>query len=154
MAEAKARKKCQEVSEKWNSKLTVDQIFGCFKNTEKYTLERQTSLLRQMFKPYIMEFDKHQAQFEADVKRNKKTPIEAFVNFLNNGTIVSKPQKPQISIKPQASISSESRLSSKSDYDSPALSSTRVDSNYKNDVVVSEVNIKVPVRFQFLKVFL
>lgn len=120
---------------KWNQKITPEQVFGIYKNSEKYTFDRQMSLLKQMFKPFVNDFDKHSSQFEMDVKKNKKTSLEAFVTFLNNISIAPPSQKPQIPLKPSTS---DSKIS-KSDFESPALSSTRVEPNYKADVVVSEV---------------
>lgn len=145
MAEAKAKRKLQEIAQKWNQKITTEQVFGIYKNSEKYTIERQLSLLKQLFKPHIIDFDKHQSQFEADIKKNKKTSNEAFIIFLNNIVI---PQvgllKPQIAVKP---ATSDSKSSIKSDFESPVLCSTRVESNYKPDVVVSEVKQKLSDRF-------
>lgn len=146
MAEAKAKRKLQEVSSKWTQKITSDQVFGIYKNTEKYTIERQLSLLKQLFKMHVVDFDRHHSQFEADVKKNKKTSYEAFINFLNN---VSLPQpsllKPQIAVKP---ATSDSKASIKSEFESPVLCSTRVESNFKPDVVVSEVKHENLSRFR------
>lgn len=136
MAEAKAKRKLLELSQKWNQKISVDQVFAIYKNSEKYTFERQVNLLIQMIKPYCSDFDKHLAQFEADVKKNKKTPYEALIVFLNNATIRSTSVKPQIPVKP---IVDSSKMSSRSDFESPVLSSTRVEGSAKPDVVVSEV---------------
>ena len=138
MAEAKAKRKLQEVSLRWNPKITSDQIFGIYKNSEKYSFERHFSLLKQMFMPFVSDFDKHQAQFEADVKKNKKTSLEAFITFLNNASIIPASQKPLIPAKPSTT---DSKTSSKPDFESPALCSTRVETNYKPDVVVSEVRL-------------
>jgi hypothetical protein len=138
MTEVKAKKKLQEVSQRWNQRITTDQILGIYKNSDKYTFERQTAILRQMFKSFILDFDKLAAQFEVDVKKNKKTAYDAFINFLCNLTL--SPAKPQIAVKPTSA--SDSKLlttTTKSDFESPALSSTRVDHSYKPDVVVSEV---------------
>lgn len=88
-----------------------------------------------MFKPFVSDFEKHQAQFEVDVKKNKKKSMEAFVTFLHNMSVVPLSQKPQISAKP----TNDSKASAKSDFESPALCSTRVETSYKPDVVVSEV---------------
>lgn len=133
MAEAKAKRKLQELSQRWYQKnITVDQILGIYKNSDKYTVERQSSLLKQMFKPHISDFDKHLVQWEADVKKNKRTPYDAFIVFVNNMTMTTKPQIPQ---KP----SLDTKSSSKSEFESPVLSSTRVESSYKPEVVVSEV---------------
>lgn len=137
MAEAKAKRKLQEVSQKWNQRITSDQVFGIYKNSEKYTIERQSSLLKQMFKPYVADFDRHQSQFEADVKKHKKTSFEAFIIFLNNIIVPQTAiQKPQIAVKP---ATSDSKSSTKTEFESPVLCSTRVESNFKSDVVVSEV---------------
>lgn len=137
MAEAKAKRKLQEVSQKWNQRITSDQVFGIYKNSEKYTIERQSSLLKQMFKPYVADFDRHHSQFEADVRKNKKTSFEAFIIFLNNIIVPqSAIQKPQIAVKP---ATSDSKSNTKTEFESPVLCSTRVESNFKPDVVVSEV---------------
>lgn len=139
MAEITAKKRLQEVSQRWNQKISIDQVLGIYKNSEKYTLERQMSLLKQMFKNYVQEFSKHEAQFEADVKKNKKTTYEAFISFLNNILVVPASQKPQIAAKPRTSSTA---LSSKADdFESPALSSTRVDNNnVPSEIIVSEVS--------------
>lgn len=149
MAEMKAKRKLQEVSLKWKTQISTDNVMGIFKNTEKYTYERQCGLLKQMFKPYVNEFDKHQAQFDEDVKKNHKSPYEAFINLLLNITIVQNPTKPLIPLKPQTT--SDSKLSSKSsgskssgskiDFESPALCSTRVDNTERSEIVVSEVSL-------------
>lgn len=143
MAEAKAKKKLQEVTSKWNQKFTSDQILGLFRNSEKYTFEHQTSILKQMFKPYVNDFDKHYNQFEADVKKNKKSSYDAFLTFLNNISIATATVKPQIQPKPQI----DSKISTKS-FESPVLSSTRVENNYKPEVVVSEVSKKENNKFE------
>lgn len=144
MEEIKAKKRLSEVSQRWNQKISTDQVLGIYKNSEKYTVERQMSLLKQMFKNFVLEFDKHQAQFETDVKKNKKTSYEAFVNFLNNITLIPASQKPQIATKPSTSTinNSTEKLSSKSDFESPALSSTRVDNNGKAEIIVSEASVR------------
>src|SRR5690349_24529701 len=113
MAEAKAKKKLQEVSQRWNQKITTEQVLGIYRNSEKYTLDRQLSLLKQMFKNSVVEFDKHSSQFESDVKKNKKTTHEAFINFLNNITIIPLSQKPQIATKPTTSNSTINSTESK-----------------------------------------
>lgn len=142
MAEIRARKKLLEVSLRWQKPISSDSFLKIFKNPEnKYSYERQFNLLRQMFRPHVVEFQKHEAQFDEDVKKNNKSPYEAFINFLVNITIIPLPVKPQIPAKPQIS---DSKMSSKSDFESPALCSTRVDNNYKQEVrpelVVSEVS--------------
>lgn len=137
MAEAKLNKKMNEVSKRWNQKITPEQVFGIYKNSEKYSFERQVSFLKQFFKPFVTDFDRHQAQFEVDVKKNKKTSYEAFIVFLYNINIIPPSEKPQIA--PKSSIS-DSKASSNNDFDSPALCSTRVDTVYKPDLV-SEVMI-------------
>lgn len=131
MAEAKAKRKLQDMLAKWNQKFTAEQVIGIFAS-EKYSFEKQKSLLVKLFKPYVADYDKHHALFEANVERNKKTALEAFIIFLNSVMIA--PQKPQIATKP-ARVS-DSKLSVKSDFESPALSSTRLETP---DVVVSEV---------------
>lgn len=136
-ADAKAKRKVQELSQKWSQKISTDQVFGIYRNSEKYTVERQMSLLKQMFRPYSTDFEKNYLQFEEDVRKNNKTPIDAFVIFVNNITIVSGSQKPQIPVKP----STDSKISTKSEFESPALCSTRVDTNSNETVVISEVNI-------------
>lgn len=141
MAEVKAKKKLQEVSQRWNNRITTEQVLAIFKSTDKYTFERQTSLLKQLFKNFVSDFDKQMSQFEVDVKKNKKTVYDAFLNFLNNMSL--SPVKPQIAVKPTSG--SDSKLltaSTKTDFESPALSSTRVDNIYKPDVVVSEVKLE------------
>lgn len=142
MAEISAKKRLQEVSQLWNPKITLEKVLGIYKNSEKYTLERQLSFLTQLFQKSVKEFDKHQAQFETDVKKNKKTPYEAFIIFLNNIAIIAAPQKPQIAAKPKTSSPAEFKVSIKSEeFESPALSgalcSTRVENN--NEIIVSEV---------------
>lgn len=137
MAEAKAKRKLQELSQKWNQKISVDQVFAVYKNSEKYTFERQVNLLKQMMKPYCSDFDKHCQQFEVDVRKNKKTSHEAFIVFLNNATIGMPSVKPQIPLKPIV----DSKMSLKSSIESPVLCSTRVESTLKSEVVVSEVSL-------------
>lgn len=134
MSEEKAKKRLLAVSQRWNLKITIEQVLGIYKNSEKYTLERQLSLLKQLFKNFVSEFDKHQAQFETDVKKNKKTAYEAFIYFLNTVSILPATQKPQIAAKPT------NPSSSKSEFESPVLSSTRLDNNGKSDIIVSEVS--------------
>jgi NAD-dependent SIR2 family protein deacetylase len=140
MAELKAKRKLQEVSLRWSKSYTPDTIIGTFKNNEKYTHERLLSILKSLFKPHIADFDKHHAQFEADIKKNKKTTYEAFIIFLTNATVLPAVQKPQIADKPQT-LKINPSLSVRSDFESPTLSSTRVDNgSNKAEVVVSEVN--------------
>lgn len=136
MAELKAKRKLQDMLQKWNQKFTAEQVIGIFANNEKYTYDKQKQLLVKLFKPYVVDFDKHQAAFEANVEKNKKNALDAFVIFMNSASFVS--QKPQIATKPTRV--SDSKLSVKTDFESPALSSTRLDNP---DVVVSEVNIRI-----------
>lgn len=138
MTEAKARKKLQEVSPRWGERASSEQLIGIFRNSEKYTLERQSNILRQFFKPFVPDFDNLSAQFDVDVKKNKKTPYEAFINFLCNMSL--RPSKPQIAVKPTSASDSRLLLPTKTDLESPVLSSTRVE-NCKPDVVVSEVKL-------------
>lgn len=137
MAEVKAKKKLLEVSQRWTNRVSCDQVLAIYKNDSKYTFERQQNLLKQLFKAFILDFDKLAAQFEVDVKKNKKSVSDAFIIFLSNMSL-----KPIIAQKPTSA--SDSKLLSttaKTDFESPALSSTRVDNNYKPDVVVSEVKL-------------
>lgn len=144
MAELKAKRKLQEMLQKWNQKFTAEQVIGIFANNEKYSYERQKHLLGKVFKPYVVDFDKQQALFEANVEKNKKNALDSFIIFMNGATFAS--QKPQIATKPTRV--SDSKLSVKTDFESPALSSTRLDNP---DVVVSEVNIKIQLRCRSLK---
>lgn len=121
---------------KWNQKFTAEQVIGIYANNEKYTYEKQKHFLGKLFKAQVVDFDKHQALFEANVEKNKKNALDAFVIFMNSVTFAS--QKPQIAAKPTRV--SESKLSTKSEFESPALSSTRLDTP---DVVVSEVNFVI-----------
>lgn len=134
-SEARAKRKLQEVSQRWSQKITIDQVLGIYRNSEKYTLERQMSLMKQMFRPHTSDFDRHYLQFEEDVKKNNKTTIDAFISFVNNVNLISGSQKPQIPTKP----STDSKASSKSDFESPALCSTRVEPHSNANVVFSEV---------------
>lgn len=137
MAEAKARKKLQDVSQRWNQRISLDQVFSIFKNTEKYTNERKISLLKQMFMSHSIDFEKHLTQFETNVLKYKRSAFDSFIIFLNCIQLTPLPQKPQLPVK----SASESKMSSKSDFiESPTLSSTRVDHAQKTDIVVSEVS--------------
>lgn len=136
MAEAKAKKKLQDMLLKWNQKFTAEQVIGIYANNEKYTYEKQKNFLAKLFKPYVADFDKQQALFEANVEKNKKNSLDSFIIFMNSATFAS--QKPQIATKPTRI--SDSKLSAKSEFESPALSSTRLGTP---DVVVSEVNNKI-----------
>lgn len=143
MAEAKAKKKFQEVSLRWGNNVSIDQVFSIFKNSEKYTLERQQKLLQQLFKSHAVDFAKIAAQFENDVKKNKKTPYEAFIIFMVNMSLMPQQiSKPQIAVKPTSASDSKLSISLKSDSESPALSSSRIVSSYKQEVDVSEVNLE------------
>ena len=139
MAEVKAKKKLQESLQRWNPKVSSDQVILIFKNSEKYTLDRQQKILVQLFSANVAEFQKLSSQFEVDVKKNKKTPYEAFLAFVLNMTANPVNLKPQIATKPNSSSDSKLLTSTKSDFESPALSSTRLDANFKPDVIVSEV---------------
>lgn len=149
MAEAKAKKKLHEVSLRWGkANVTPDMVFSIYKNPEKYTTERQISLLKQMFRNHILDYDRFESQFETDVRKNKKSSYDAFVIFLNNITLQPKLQnaaKPPTSTK---SVSLDSKLNTKSEIESPALSSTRLDHNNLPEVVVSEVYF-IPSLFLF-----
>lgn len=137
VAEAKARKKMQDVLLRWDKRFSVDQVFSIFRNTEKYTNEKKIGLLKQLFSPHSIDFEKHLAQFETNVLKNKKSAYDSFIIFLNSIQLTPLPQKPQIPVK----SASESKMSSKSDFiESPTLSSTRVDHVQKTDIVVSEVS--------------
>lgn len=142
MAEAKAKKKLQESLQRWSPKVSTDQVILIFKNSEKYTLDRQQKILVQLFSANITEFSKLSAQFEVDVKKNKKSPYEAFLAFVLNMTANPVNLKPQIATKPNSASDSKLLSSTKSDFESPALSSTRLDANFKPEVVVSEVKVE------------
>lgn len=131
--EAKAKRKLQDLLLKNNltQKFTAEQVLGIF-GSEKYTFEKQKKFLGNLYKPYVLDFDKHSALFEVNVEKNKKSPLESFIIFVNSVTMA--PQKPQIATKPTRV--SDSKLSTRSEFESPALSSTRLDTP---EVVVSEV---------------
>ncbi|CRK86952.1 CLUMA_CG000769, isoform A [Clunio marinus] len=138
MADVKAKKKLQEFVQKTNQKFSSDQIMGVYKNSEKYSFEKQSSILKQLFKPYTPDFDKYQSQFENDIKKSKKTSYDAFVSFLNNITLNN--TKPQIPAKPSLSI--EETVRAKNDFESPVLCSTRVEGSQKQQETVSLSEIK------------
>jgi hypothetical protein len=136
MAELKAKKRLDEITAKLGGKLTSDQLIAVFKNTSnKYSNEKLFGIVKQYIKIHLIEGDKLYYQFEINVKKNQKSPYDALLIMLNNATVIS--QKPTIAAKPINLQPTESKLSVKSDFESPALSSTRVD---QPQIVVSEVS--------------
>lgn len=124
MEEVKAKKKLNEIAPRWNLQkaFTPDAVLKIYKNSDKYSLERQASILSSLVKPCVSNFDDIKKQFELDVVKNKKTPYDAFIRCLNNAVVLPEAsQKPKIAAKPARS----------GDFDSPTLSSTRVDKNHR-----------------------
>lgn len=134
MAE-KARSKLFELQQKWWSPKTTsvvspEQVIRVFQNTEKFTQEKQNSILATLIKPHVTNYDDIRKQYDSDTQKHKKTPYEAFVKLVNNAVFVPVAgQKPQVPVKP-----------TKHDFDSPTLSSTRVENKRRSDVNVSEVS--------------
>lgn len=153
MSEAKAKKKLEEVALRWNGRASVDQILHVFKNSQnRYSNEKLLDIAKQYLRNHLVDGDKLLTQFETNIKKNQKTPYEAFVIMLNNGTVITSSNsnlqqqqksqqihKPQIPVKP-SNLQIESTLSNKTDFDSPALCSTRLENNAQ-EIVVSEVSI-------------
>jgi hypothetical protein len=140
MSEAKAKKKLEEISVKWNGKVTADQILKVFKNVDnKYNNEKLSGIAKQYIRVHLADGEKLFMQYEMNVKKNQKTPYEALILMLNNAS--SQIQKPQVPVKPtNLNLHLDSKISVRSDFESPALSSTRVDNNnHTPDIVVSEV---------------
>jgi hypothetical protein len=109
----------------------------------------ETSVSLQIFAKHVVDYPKHSAQFEMDVKKNKKTVFAAFCDFLNNAPLQAQEQKPKIATKPKTASDSRLMVTSKSDFESPALSSTRVEGNVVVPVVVSEVSFASEFRVEF-----
>lgn len=135
----KARAKLIELQPKWpttkpGTVLSVDQILRIFQNSEKYTPEKQSSLLLTLIKPHVTNFDDIKRHYDLETTKARKTPYEAFVKLINNAVLVpAAGSKPQVPAKP----------TKQSDFDSPVLSSTRVDNTTKrtSDVNLSEVRM-------------
>lgn len=158
MSETKARKKLEEISVKWNGKTNADHLLKAFKNIDnKYTNDRLTAIVKQYIKIHLVDGDRLFLQYETNVKKNQKTPYDALILMLNNATFTSvqqpppQQQKPQIPAKP-ALLNVERQISSNvREFESPALSSTRVDVNSNNqtpEVVVSEVILNSYVQYR------
>ena len=154
MSEIKARKKLEEIAVRWNGKVSAEQIATVFKNANnKYTTEKLISIAKQYFRQQIVDGDKLITQLEVNIKKNQKTPYEALIIMLNNASVCQSPnlhqiltptqqiQKPTIPLKP-SNLQVESKISVKSDFNSPAICSTRLDIYTSTpDIVVSEVNL-------------
>lgn len=132
----KAKAKLNEIQHKWpnakaTSVLSPDHIMRIFQNPEKYPQEKHSSLLTSLIRPHVTNYDDIRRQYDQDTLKLRKTPFEAFVKLVNNAVLMpvagSKPQVPQ---KP-----------TKHDFESPVLSSTRLETTKRrsNDVNVSEV---------------
>lgn len=135
MAE-KARAKLAEIQHKWpgaksSSSLSPEHIMRCFKNFEKVPQEKQNTLLTSFIKPHCTNYDDIKRQYDADTLKHGKTVYEAFVKLVNNAVLMpvagSKPLVPQ---KP-----------AKHDFDSPVLSSTRVETKRRSDGRTVDVNV-------------
>lgn len=139
MAEIRAKRKLEEISLKMGNKVSADQLISVFKNQQnKYTLDKLLDFLKKHIKIHILDGDKLISQFEVNIKKNGKTSYESFVILMNAATVVQSTQhsmKPPIAVKPNL----DSKLSIKSDFESPALSSTRLEHNAP-EIVVSEVS--------------
>lgn len=133
-ADPRVQRKISEISKRWSVNATADAVYKAFAK-DKYSLEKQLQFLRQYFKSHVSDFDIHYKQFEENVRKNNKSSEEAFILFLTNAPIATTSAKSLIAKKP--TLSGDSKLSG--DFPSPNLCSTRVDGNYKQDVVVSEV---------------
>lgn len=134
MAEIRAKKKLEEVFSKGaTSKITVEQVLQIFKNEQnKYTAVKLSGFANSYIKPNILDGDKLFAQYDINIKKHQKTPYEALIIMMNNATVIQQ-GKPPIAEKPNLS-----KLSVRSDFESPALSSTRYETNTP-EIVVSEV---------------
>jgi len=148
MSELKARKKLEDIAARWNGKVSADQILHVFKNSSnKYSNDKLVNMAKQYLRNQIVDGDKLITQLEVNVKKNQKTPYEALIIMLNNSTISQSPilqqsapiQKPTIPLKP-SKLQVETIISKKSDFESPALSSTRIENNTP-DIIVSEVSL-------------
>lgn len=131
MAEVRAKKKLDEISARLSNKLVAEQVFSIFKNQQKYSNEKLFGFLHNNIASQILDGSKLLAQYDANVKKNQKTPYEALVIMLNNATVIQ--SKPPIAEKPNLS-----KMSIASTFESPALSSTRCEQN-PPEIVVSEV---------------
>lgn len=146
MAE-KAKNKLSELQLKWvspksNAVISPDHIIRIFQNnSEKLVQEKQNGILATLIKPHVTNYDDIKKQYDYDTHKNKKTPYEAFVKLVNNAVFSPVAgQKPQVPVKP-----------TKHDFDSPTLSSTRVEtSKRRSDVNVSEVLKFIWITFAIL----
>lgn len=145
MSETKAKKVVQELIQRWyTGKVSEERLWDMFKNGEKVAAERRVDVLNKFFKSHVADYDIHLAQYENNI-RKKKTPLNAFIIFLNSVTLVSsvatagasKTQLAPSKLSITGQTTFDSKMSLKNEFESPALSSTRVE---PNEVVVSEVN--------------
>lgn len=136
MAEVRAKRKLEEIAAKMGNKISADQLFYIFKNNQnKYSHDKLVEFLRNYVKIHILDGDKLILQYETNVKKHSKTSHEAFIIMMNNAVILQNSSKPPIAVKPTL----DAKLSIKSDFESPALSSTRLENNPTPEIVVSEV---------------
>jgi hypothetical protein len=134
MEETKAKKKLNEIVPRWklSKQISADGFCKTFKNTDKYTLDKQVSYLNTLIKPFVSNYDDIRKQFELDVTKNKKTPYDALIISLNNAIILPEQStKPKIAAKP---------TSKASDFESPTLSSTRVEKTFNRRSDLTEVS--------------
>lgn len=123
MEDIKARKKLSELALRWNHKsYTPDNVLKIYKNSEKYAIERQMSIMSGLIKPHVSNYDEVKKQYDLDITKNKKTPFDAFVKCVNSAQIAT--EKPKIAVKP-----------TKGDFiESPTLSSTRVEKQRRSEI--------------------
>lgn len=150
MAEIRAKKKLEELSTRWNGRISADQLLNVFKSSQqKYTVEKLASIAKQYVANHCTDGAKLVTQFETNVKKNQKTPYEAIIIMLNGATISlphsnsQQPIKPQIPVKP-STLQCDSKITKTTDFESPALCSTRLEprletNNTPENIVVSEV---------------
>lgn len=140
MAEIRAKRKLEEIATKMGNKISAEQLFHIFKNNHsKYSHDKLIEFLRNYIKIHILDGDKLITQYETNVKKHSKTSHEAFIILMNNATVIQQASKPPIAVKPTMPTL-DAKLSIKSDFESPALSSTRLENVPTPEIVVSEVN--------------
>lgn len=104
-----------------NIQFTADQLLSIFKRL-KYSHAQYSSIIKQLFKSNVAEFDRLFKAYESGVSR--KSEYEAFVAFLIN-----------------INYNNASPIGKSAEFESPALCSTRItDNNVLSSIdVVSEV---------------
>lgn len=135
MEEIKAKKKLNEIVPrlKLQKTFSVEGLMKVYQNGDKYSLEKQTSYLSTFLKPCVSNYDDVKKQFELDVTKNKRSAYDAFIKCVNNAIILpEQSSKPKIAAKPTSKNSS--------DFDSPTLSSTRVDKTFNRKSDLTEVS--------------